>query len=56
MTQMEGSQSYKIGMKIEFHKSQQNLAGQWGALHLPDLLPSVQELHAPRLISRHINL
>ena len=51
MTQMETSQSYKVFMKIEFHKSRLNQAGGWGALHSPDLSPYIQELHSPRLIS-----
>lgn len=51
MTQMEASQSYKVLMKIEFHMSRLNQAGDWGALHSPELMPSIQELHSPRLIS-----
>lgn len=51
MTQMETSQSYKVFMKIEFHKSRLNQASNWGALHNPELLPNIQELHSPRLIS-----
>lgn len=51
MTQMERSQSYKVFMKIEFHKSHLNQAGGWGALHSPELSLAIQELHCPRLIS-----
>ena len=51
MTQLETTQSYKVLMKIEFQKSRLNQAGDWGALHSPDLSPCIHELHSPRLIS-----
>ena len=51
MTQLESSQPYSIYMRIEFHKSQLNAAGGWGATHLPELPTHIEELHQPRLIS-----
>ena len=50
VTQLELAR-YKLYMQIQFARSHKNLQGRWGALHLPEVLPSISELHSPRLIS-----
>jgi calpain-15 len=50
LTQLEGSSSYSVMMRISSTCTRLNSHGQWGAHHSPPLNSTTAELHAPRLI------